>query len=92
MKPIKVWAAAVAAAWATLATGQAVAATCSQTCSATFNQCTASGGAHSPCMNSWMQCRNQCNGVSVKPQPAPAKPIQPASVAKPVKAVRPAQP
>ena len=92
MKPIKVWAAAVAVACATFATGQAVAATCSQTCSATFNQCTASGGAQAPCMNSWMQCRNQCNGVSVKPQAAPAKPIQPASVAKPAKPVRPAQP
>ena len=91
MKPIKVWAAAVAAAWATLATGQAVAATCSQTCSATFNQCTASGKAQGPCMSTWMQCRNQCNGVSVKPQPAaPAKvPIRAAAMVKPVKPAHP---
>lgn len=69
MKSVQVGVAAIAVAWAMAAGGQAqaAAANCSSACSRTFNQCTAGGGVQSTCMGAWMQCRNICNGVAVKP-------------------------
>ena len=86
MKSIQLWAAAIAVVCATAAAGKANAASsCSQTCSTTFNQCTAGGGVQSTCMTRWMQCRNTCNGVVAKPAKSSAAPKTPikAGVAKP---------
>jgi hypothetical protein len=88
MKSIQVWAATTVLAFVMAASGQSIAATCNQTCSATFNQCTSAGGAQSSCMKTWMQCRNQCSGVSAKPAPQASRVAATVTVAKPVRTAK----
>lgn len=84
MKSIRMSAAAFAAVMTAAAWSPAFAAasTCSQACSASYNQCTSRGGSQPACMTTWGQCRNTCNGVATvkpvvqsKPTAVPTKPV-----------------